>query len=120
MAILRAGSRDQALTPLAGRNAETLHGRLGQLHSDGADRLDSKRSILLLRLPGTLDRGLAAQFYSAFSRSGARQRRNSDCVCADLQPLFRNVEQAFVFVRIVVRDGSLSACLGTLCHDRDL
>jgi hypothetical protein len=81
---------------------------------------DSKGSILLLRLPGTLARGLAAQFYSAFNRSGARQRRNSDCVCADLQPLLPNVEQAFVSVRIVVRAGSLSACLGTLCHDREL
>jgi len=41
-------------------------------------------------------------------------------VCADLQPLLRNVERAFVSVWIVVRAGSLSACLGTLCHDRDL
>ena len=67
MAILRAGSRDQALTPLAGPNAKTLSGRLGKLHLDGADRLDSKGSILLLRLRGTLAGGLAAQFYSAFS-----------------------------------------------------
>ena len=74
----------------------------------------------LLRLPGKLARALAAQFYSAFGRSGTRQRCNSDCICADLQPLLRNVEQAFVFVRINVRAGSLSACLGTLCHDRDL
>jgi hypothetical protein len=78
VAILRAGSRDQALTPLAGSNAKTLSGRLGQLHSDCADRLDSKGSIVLLWLPGTLARGLAAQFYSAFSRSDARQRCNSD------------------------------------------
>ena len=70
MAILRARPRDQAFVTLAGPNAKTLYGRLGQLHSDGADRLDSKGSILLLRLPGTLARGLAAQFYSAFSRSG--------------------------------------------------
>ena len=108
------------LAPLAGSNAKTLHGRLGQLHSYGADRLDSKGSILLLRLPGTLAGGLAAQFYSAFGRSGARQRCNSDRVCADLQPLLRNVEQAFVFVRINVRAGSLSACLGAVRDDRDL
>ena len=120
MAILRAGSRDQALTPLAGSNAETLYGRLGQLHSDGADRLDSKGSILLLRLPNTLPRGLAAEFYSAFGRSGARQRRNSDRVCVDLQPLFSDVEQDFVSVRINLRAGSLSACLGAVRDDRDL
>ena len=84
------------------------------------DWLDSMGPIVLLRLRGTLARGLAAQFYSTFSRSDARQRCNGDCVCAYLQPLFRNVEQALVSVRIVVRAGSLSACLGTLCHDRDL
>ena len=33
---------------------------------------------------------------------------------------FRNVEQAFVSVRIVVRPGSLSACLGAVRDDRDL
>ena len=102
-----------------GRNAETLYGRLVELHSYGADRLDSKGSILLLRLPDTLAGGLAAEFYSAFGRSGARQRCNSDCVCADLQPLFRNVEEAFLFVRVVVRAGSLPACLGAICDDRD-
>jgi hypothetical protein len=37
-----------------------LYMRLGQLHSDGADRLDAKGSIVLLRLLGTLARGLAA------------------------------------------------------------
>jgi hypothetical protein len=45
---------------LAGPSAKTLHGRLVELHFDRADRLDSWRSILLLRLPGTLARGLAA------------------------------------------------------------
>ena len=45
---------------------------------------------------------------------------NSDCVCADLQPLFQNVEQAFVFIRINVRAGSLPACLGAVRDDRDL
>ena len=63
MAILRADFRDQAFAPLVGSNAKTLYGRLGQLHSYGADRLVSRGSILLLRLPGTLARGLAAQFY---------------------------------------------------------
>jgi len=120
VAILRANFRDQALAPFAGPNAKTLHGRLGQLHSYGADRLDSKGSILLLRLPGTLACSLAIQFYSAFGRSGARQRCNSDCVCADLQPLFQNVEEAFVFIRINVRAGSLPACLGAVRDDRDL
>ena len=120
MAILRARFRDQALTPLAGSNAKTLYGRLVELHLDGADRLDSRGPILLLRLPGTLARGLAAQSYSAFSDSVARQRCNSDCVCADLQPLLRNVEQSVVSNWIVVRTGSLSACLGALRHDGDL
>jgi hypothetical protein len=120
VAILRARSRDQALTPLAGPNAKTLSGRLGKLHLDGTDRLDSRRTILLLRLRGTLPRALAAQFYSAFSRSGARQRCDGDPVCADLQPLFRNVQQSFVSVRSVVRAGSLSACLGAIRDDRDL
>ena len=36
---------------------------------------------------GTFARALAAQFYSAFSDSGARQRRNCDCVYVDLQPV---------------------------------
>ena len=52
--------------------------------------------------------------------SNARQRGDSDRVCADLQPLFRNVEQAFLFVRINVRAGSLPACLGAVRDDRDL
>ena len=34
--------------------------------------------------------------------------------------VFRNVEQSFVFVRIIVRAGSLSACLGAVRNDRDL
>ena len=120
MAILRARSRYQALTPLAGPSAKTLSGRLSKLHLDRADRLDSIRPILPLRLRGKLAGGLAAQFYSAFGDAGARQRGNSDRVYADLQPLFRNVEHVFVFVRIVVRVGSLSACLGALHNDRDL
>jgi len=39
--VLRGRFRDQAFTPLAGSNAETLYGRLGRLHLDRADRLDS-------------------------------------------------------------------------------
>ena len=39
MAILRAGSRDQAPSPLAGPDAETLYGRLVELHLDGTGRL---------------------------------------------------------------------------------
>ena len=42
VAIRRADSRDQAFAPLAGLNAEAFSGRLGSLHLDGADRLDSK------------------------------------------------------------------------------
>ena len=42
VAILRADFRDQAFAPLAGLNAEAFSGRLGGLHLDGADRLDSK------------------------------------------------------------------------------
>jgi hypothetical protein len=71
-------------------------GRLGRLHSYGAERLDFMRPIVLLRLPGTLVRRLAAQFYSAFTNSGARQWRNSDCVCLDLRLLLRNVESSFL------------------------
>ena len=76
--ILRADFRDQAFAPLAGPNAKTLHGRLGQLHSYGANRLDSKGSILLLRLLGTLAGGLATQFWSTSGRvrrSPARRQR---------------------------------------------
>ena len=91
-----------------------------ELHSYGDDRLDSKGSILLLRLLGTLAGGLAAQFWSTSIESNARQRGDSDRVCADLQPLFRNVEQAFLFLRINVRAGSLPACLGAVRDDRDL
>ena len=120
MAILRAHSRHQTLSPLAGSDAKALYGRLVELHLDGADRLDSEGSILLLRVLDTLVGGLAAQFCSTFSRSDARQRCNSGCVCADLQALLRNVEQSFVFVRIVVRARSLAAGLGTVCYDRDL
>ena len=59
-------------------------GDSGAYHLYGADRLDSRGSIVLLRLPGTLVGGLAAQFWSTFIRSGALQRCNIDCVCADL------------------------------------
>jgi hypothetical protein len=50
---------------------------------------------------------------------GARQWRNSDCVCVNLQPLLGNVEQAFALFRIVVRVGSLSAGMGALHNDGD-
>lgn len=43
---------------------------------------------VLLRLPGTWTLALATQFYSAFSDSGARQRRNSDRVCVDCSRFF--------------------------------
>ena len=42
------------------------------------------------------------------------------CVCADLQPLLQNVEQAFLFLRINVCAGSVPACLGAVRDDRDL
>jgi hypothetical protein len=54
VAILRAGSSDQAFTPLAGPKAKTLYGRLLGIHSYGADRLDSKGPIVHLRVRGTL------------------------------------------------------------------
>src|SRR5262249_51461704 len=94
-----------------------FYGGLMELHLDGADRLDPRGPIVLLRLPDTLACALAAQFCSAFSRSGARQRRNSNCFCDDLQPLLQNVEKYFVCVRIVVRAGSLAGCLGALRDD---
>jgi len=117
VAILRPHLRAQAFAPLGGLNAEAFSRRLGGLHLDRADRLDSKRSILLLWLPGTLARGLAARFWAASLESDARQRGDSDCVYADLQPLFQNVEQALLFVRILVRAGSLPACLGAVRDD---
>ena len=64
--------------------------------------------------------GLAAQFWSTSIKSNARQRGDSDRVCADLQPLLQNVEQAFLFFRINVRAGSLPASLGAVRDDRDL
>jgi len=62
---------------------------------------------------------LAAQFWSTSIESNAHQRGDSDRVCADLQPLL-DVEQAFLFVRISVRAGSLPAYLGAVRDDRDL
>ena len=120
VAILHAHSRNQAPSPLAGSDAQALYGGLVELHLDGADWLDSEGSILLLRVLDTLVGGLAAQFCSPLSRSDARQRCNSDCVCADLQPLLRDIGEAFVFVWINVRARSLAACLGAVPDDRDL
>src|SRR5262245_64769678 len=71
-------------------------------------------------MASALARRLAAQFYSAFSDAGARQRRHSDCICFYLQPLFRNIEQDFVFVWIDLRAGSLADCLGAVRDDRSL
>jgi len=91
-----------------------------ELHPDRDDRLDSRGPIVLLRLRGTLPRALASQFWSTSIESNARQRGDSDRVCADLLSLLQNVEQAFLFIRIVVRTGSLPACLGAVRDDRDL
>ena len=87
VAILRVRFHYQTVAPLPGSHAKTFYGRFVELHLDGADRLDPRGSILLLRIPGTLARGLASQFYSAFNRSDARKRCHSDRFCADLQPL---------------------------------
>jgi hypothetical protein len=78
------------------------------------------RSVLFLRLRGALVSGLAAQFCSASIESNARQRGDSDSVCADLLTLFLIAEKNFVFVRINVCAGSLSACLGAERDDRSL
>jgi len=116
---LRGRFRHQTVAPLAGSQAKAFYGRFGKLHLDGADRLDSRGSILFLWLPDTLARGLASQFYSALSHSGARKRRHSDCVCADLQPLFLNIEHCFVFLWFVMRTGPVSTGLGAIRDDGD-
>ena len=120
MAILRACFRDQDFAPLVGPDAKTLHGRFGQLHLDGADGLDPARPLLLLRLPGTLAGGLAAQFYSTLIEPGDRQRGDSDHVRDDLQPFLRYLEQGFISIRTIVCAGSLPACLGAVRDDRNL
>jgi hypothetical protein len=102
VAILWAGFRDQAFSPLAGSNAKTFYGRLGGLRSYGADRLDSRRPIVLLWVRGTLARGLAAQFCSAVNRSGARQRCKA-------------IVFALICSRFFEMSNSLSFLFGLLC-----
>ncbi len=97
VAILRAGSRHQAFTLLARPNAKDLYGRLWSIHSNSAEGLDSRRPIVPLRIPATLGRALAAQFYSAVTDSDASERWNSDCVCADLPTLLSNFRMLFRF-----------------------
>ena len=106
--VLRDRFHDQACTPLSGSGTETFYGRFGQLHLDGADGLDPARPLLLLRLPGTLAGGLAAQLYSTLIEPGDRQQ------------FLRHLEQGFISVRTIVRAGSLSACLGAVRDDRNL
>ena len=87
MAILRAGFRDKVLTTLAGSNAKTLYGRLVELHLDRVDRLDSMgpigTSTGYMYVGSRFGRTVLLRFWW----SGATPRRNSDRVCADLQPV---------------------------------
>ena len=119
MAVLPPRFHDQVFTPFDRSVAETVSGRFDEVHFDGADRLGSMGPILFLRLHNPLVGRLAEQFYSPFAGSDSCWSDNSYRVCDHLQSVLRDLKGDFVFLRIVVRTGSLPACMGALRDDRN-
>ena len=68
----------------------------------------------------TLACALAAQFYSAFSRSGVASGATAIVFTLICSRFFEMSNSLSFLFRIVVRAGSLSACLGAVRDDRDL